>query len=158
MNVLFLDIDGVLNSAKYINVIYERNISYIKSGSEYRESMDDVMDPECIKRLNKITDITKASIVISSTWRIKYRKNLYGLCEELIARGITGKIIGMTPILNMKRGDEIQKYINDNKCIDKFVIIDDNGGMGNLSNYWVRTEFAFGLQDEHVEEIIKRLL
>ena len=51
--IIFLDIDGVLNSETY-----DKNRT---AGA---------IDPECAKRLNRIIKETNADIVISSSWKL----------------------------------------------------------------------------------------
>ena len=56
MKVIFLDIDGVLNS------------------EEYYESFPDgefipPIDPVCVERLKRIVDRTGAKLILSSSWR-----------------------------------------------------------------------------------------
>lgn len=119
IKIIFLDIDGVLNSRKYINQCVANNIP-----------ADDVIDPIAVARLNKITDATGAKLVISSTWRLPFlwRNDFKGLCALLHSHKVTADIVGVTPDLNLDhgRGKEIQKYIDDcGFVIDKFIILDD---------------------------------
>lgn len=54
MNVIFLDIDGVLNSTKTAN---PRKFPYI-------------VDGRMVERLNELTAIARATVVLSSSWRV----------------------------------------------------------------------------------------
>ena len=151
MKIIFLDIDGVLNSTEYI-ISLKGNFN----------SVDKVyqIDPKAVVRLNKITDATSASIVVSSTWRMfyKYMADLRGV---LVEAGITGKVIDKTPVNNNIRGAQIAEWIDkQNKRSDKveqFIILDDDSDMGNLMKYLIKTSHSDGLQDHHVELAIKRL-
>lgn len=151
MKILFLDVDGVLNSLLFFRT---------RPRSDYLS--DDRLDLQAIERLNRITDETGAKIVVSSTWRLPYVWNnqLAMLIVALQKTGIKGEIIGMTPDHQTQygRGGEIQDWMNN--CglqIDSFVILDDDSDMDHLTNHLVQTKFVDGLQDNHVEAAIKIL-
>ena len=123
--IIFLDIDGVLNSQN----TFIDNHEYRKFFVKYMN--DDVNDKIIYKMLDidldkvfmirDICNLTSAKVVISSTWR---RSRYYPLIEErLTSLGIP--IVGVTPFISNNRGDEIRKYLEDNK-VDDFVILDDD--------------------------------
>lgn len=85
MKIIFLDIDGVLNNIE----------------TKFR-----ALVPECIAALNRITDNTRAQIVISSTWR--YIFGVEETANRLRTAGCTGLIIDGTPSPRASR----QKYSN----------------------------------------------
>ena len=60
MKIIFLDIDGVLCTAK--------SVGLLKTNIDGRLAKQ--FDPDCVVRLNHITDATGAQIVISSSWRL----------------------------------------------------------------------------------------
>lgn len=148
IKVLFLDCDGVLNSAQYMTAC----------GGNFDHNQ---IDPAAVKRLNHITDTTGAKIVVSSTWRLLY-DTLDELREALRGHGVTGEIIGKTPtkfnaVRNI-RGKEIEAWLQENHgSYSKYVIIDDDRDVGLLAKHAVFTEFKTGLLDSHVDEILKRL-
>lgn len=144
MKIVFLDIDGVL----------------IHHGSIPKHTPRKA-DPECVARLNKITDATGAKIVISSTWR-----TMDDIEKTLDRWGITAEIWGKTPSgydpgrisLGVTRGNEINTWLVESKFkIDSFVILDDDNDMEPLSGHLVQTSFKSGLTDEHVELAIRKL-
>jgi hypothetical protein len=148
--VIFLDIDGVLNSGAYIK----------RLDGAFDDPIHQI-DPEAVVRLNRITDATGAVIVVSSTWRLAFRHSadpLRQLQGCLAAYKITAPVIGLTPdkqSIRNRRGKEIQSYIDDHyNEIEKFVIIDDDSDMGRLLPHLIKTLFEDGLQDSHVETII----
>ena len=155
MKVIFLDIDGVLNSGKYIKSL----------GADLWDNPVNQMDPVAVARLNTITVATKAKIVVSSSWRLPFLTHptpLPALQACMKSYGIAGDIIGMTcekaNAVRNRRGKEIQKWINDNYSnIEKFVIIDDDSDMGRLRVHQVLTKFEDGLQDFHADRIIEIL-
>lgn len=160
MNVIFLDIDGVLNSTNWMVDCHNNGTSF-----NFPENQ---MDPSAISRLNRITDVTKAKLVISSTWRLSFYKSSNAL--ELLQRcmkgyGITGEVIDFTPYAwdldfppkyGEQRGSEIQAWLEVN-LVDKFVILDDSCDMGKLLPNLVRTNLEMGLTDLEVERIIEIL-
>lgn len=152
MKVLFLDIDGVLNSH-----------DFWKRCKELGVVPDDKVDPLAVERLNRLTDETGAKIVVSSTWRLPYvwSKKLYSLIGRLQKLGITGEIVGMTPdhCKAYGRGGEIQDWMDNCQTqIDSFVILDDDDNdMDHLMDYLVQTKMTDGLQDHHVETAIQIL-
>lgn len=154
MKVIFLDIDGVLNSGKYIK----------RLDGEFDNPIYQ-MDPVAVARLNVITDTTGAKIVVSSTWRIPFITHptpLDALQRCMKSYKITGEVIGMTcnkaNAIRNRRGKEIQIWVNDHyNDIEKYVIIDDDSDMGRIRTHQVLTKFEDGLQDFHVDRIIEIL-
>ena len=60
--IIFLDFDGVLNTEHYQNYLtHERKPWQDKHGA--------LFDPEAVRQLKRIVDVTKADIVIESSWR-----------------------------------------------------------------------------------------
>lgn len=155
MKVLFLDIDGVLNSGNYI-----KRLDGQFDDPQYQ------IDPEAVVRLNAITNLTDCKIVVSSTWRLAFLNRMAGPLRSLQGclqmYGITGDIIGMTPnkpnCTRNQRGKEIQSWLDDHiGQVDKFVIIDDDSDMGRLLPHLIKTIFNDGIQDIHVRRIVEIL-
>lgn len=151
MKVIFLDVDGVLNSDEYFDKIKDLNIEGIK-----RE-----IDIEKIKLLKKAIDETGAKVVLSSSWR--YTRNGQQLKELLLDYGIYADT---TPFLQNERGLEIKQWLLDNQSVEDFVILDDEIfdsyderiikkliKISNGNGY----NFGEGLLLRDVDEIIKRL-
>lgn len=139
MKVLFLDIDGVLTSHASCakdKVLVEWQLP--------EERLVDDFDVNCVQSLKDIINKTNANIVISSAWRKLFGINT--LIKHLNKYGITN-IIGATPELIDYRGNEIQAWLNENKDVDKFVILDDNDDMLHLSKYLVQTNWKIGLEE-----------
>lgn len=154
MKILFLDLDGVLNSHAFWKRRAKENIS-----------LDNKLDPIAIERLNRLTDETGAKLVVSSTWRLPYVWNsqLGMLVRLLQGAGIKGEVIGMTPDHQKQygRGGEIQAWMlqarQNGIDIESFVILDDDSDMDHLESFLVKTTMADGLQDSHVEAAIQML-
>ncbi len=113
MQVIFLDIDGVLNimSPSY------NTTSYRPDGSVRW------MEEHLIQRLHYLIEKTDAKIVISSSWRL----DMPDLEKQLRVGGFKywDKVIGETPYIVGHRGDEIQSYLDENPEIDCFVVLED---------------------------------
>ncbi len=109
MNIVFLDIDGVL-------------ASWLKMGNT-RDDFGHKFEPEAIKALNRITNHIDGKIVITSTWR--QTRTLEMFKKGFKDRGIDGEVVGMTRDLDTGRADEIQNWIDENS-VEYFIIIDDN--------------------------------
>lgn len=107
--IIFLDIDGVLN------VIPQ---GFDKHGCLFHKHLEE--------NLQHIIEQTGAKIVISSTWRLSGLKAMKQLWTD---RNLAGEVIDITPNINdNRRGDEIQRWL-DNNPTDSFVIIDDDTDM-----------------------------
>lgn len=126
---IFLDIDGVMNS----NLFYsertqdKRYDEWIKDHPQHIAWGACNIDPRAVKRLNRITDATKAKIIVSSTWRSDSN-----LQEIFTLVGIKEPIYDVTPYMRSRhRGSEIQEWLD--KQTD-----------------WLK----WGLSDEDVEQAI----
>jgi hypothetical protein len=140
--IIFLDIDGVLNSRLYYQTPVEtRPISFGFCGD---------IDPASVKLLNELIRETYAKVVISSTWRSG--RTLEEMQEILNKRGFEGEVIGMTPEMrtgeygdSILRGNEILAWIKENRAIvgvdyhdyRHYVIFDDDSDM----LYWQRNNY-----------------
>ena len=152
MKIIFLDCDGVLNSSTW----------YATARSEDRDMSNHFnhIDPITVELLNKIVEATGAKIVITSVWR---KNHLVGeIAHWLRQLGCTGEVLGATPSLPSGiRGEEIQSWLNSSRhgrAMTKMVIIDDSCDMAHLLPHLVRTShYGGGLQQEHVDEAIRRL-
>ena len=150
MKLLFLDIDGVLNSTKFFK---ERN-----EMEEYKEISFpiDSFDYRAIHLLNEIIDKTNAKLVISSDWRFDD-----DLLPCLKYHGLNCEIFGSTPYdKHNRRGIEIQKFLYSlHEDIDNYCIIDDidNWFLPTQVNNVVKTSFDVGLTKELADKAIKIL-
>lgn len=110
VKIIFLDIDGVLNSDEYFEKIKELNIHGIESE----------IDTNKIKLLKRAIDETKAKVVLISSWR--YTRRAKELKEMLACYEI---YVDSTPFINHKRGLEIKKWLLDHPNVEDYVILDD---------------------------------
>lgn len=156
MKIIFLDIDGVLNSDSIL--------------SEYIPEIDGEYypyQPHLVDNLNMILKRTDAKIVVSSTWRLG--ESVERLQYLLTHMGVKGEVIGKTDSYNDKfvvRGNEILKWIQDNQNLlgchhydfYDYVILDDDSDMlyGQRNNF-VHIQGEEGLTKEYAEQAIEIL-
>ena len=151
MNVIFLDVDGVLNyknctarCGKYIGI-----------------------DDDKVKLLARLVDATDAKIVLVSTWKEnwytepnKHKQNYMAnyLDEKLRLAGLS--ILDKTPNKYdeyLGRGEGIVVYVHTHD-VKRFVILDDyqyDYDSCDLTDYWVKTDYNVGLTEENVLQAIK---
>ena len=113
------------------------------------------IDLDKVFMVRDICNLTGAKVVISSSWR---QSRWYLLIEEkLTSLGIP--IVGVTPYIDGNRGDEIRKYLEDEK-IDDFVILDDDifRDFNELKNYLIKTSFYDNGLDYEISREVVRLL
>lgn len=151
MKVIFLDIDGVLNSDTYM----EKQLDNSSVGIESE------IDPATLILLKKAVDTTGAKIVLSSSWRIMRKCN--ELERFMMKFGIS--LSGKTPYVDGKRGLEIKQYLSKNENIEQYLILDDEifeSFDEELVNHLILTKsdqnyhgFGGGLTDKHIKQIVE---
>jgi len=160
--IIFLDIDGVLNSEK--SALLHKN-------NELCAMMPHKIH---LEPLSNIVKKTGAKIVISSTWRIGCSSCMIWEMfftalgyPELIVIGVTPKLVDAENH-SRPRGFEIDEWIQKrNKAasqsyaknwlitpVGRFVIIDDDPDMVHLSDHLFLTDGIDGLTEEIAENII----
>lgn len=145
--IIFLDIDGVLNS----NKTTRRTMNgYIFVGNRQ------------LKNLKRIVNATQAKIVLSSDWRYdrddpKYNSDYLELETELMRYGI--QFYGFTPELSSAhRGAEIVQWLTEHPEVSSFVILDDRTDIEPNKDHWVKTTISHGLGTTETDEAIKILM
>lgn len=161
MNIIFLDVDGVLNSSAY----FKENKS---------KGHADISDFH-LQMLAKIYHACNAKIVLSSSWRELDVEDLHVywmyqyLLDELARYDM--EIIDKTPIVDMNRPLEIKTWLDNRPDKDEinFISLDDDWSKEHYDEYGigdclVKTRFFCynisegGLQQNHVDLAIKKLL
>lgn len=154
-NILFLDVDGVLNNENMYYAKRGRDENFLVFNKEYflRESLE---------VLKEIVDEYNFLVVLSSSWRYHWEDKAdrltIALKQALDEYGI--EIYGITgnaskEVLKDRRGEEIKDWcIEYNGKIDKIIILDDDSDMGDLLNRLVHTNWRQGLRRYH-KEILK---
>lgn len=153
MNIIFLDIDGVLNEAY----------------SQSRAPNGCIgIDDDKVKRLRQIVDATGAKIVLVSSWKSEWSRDpeLCGQDAVYMNKKLAKQhlhIIDKTDDNIFDRGSGIVRWLNKRSDKPSWIVIDDdifndyeeNGIMPHL----VKTRFYVGgLTDEHVQKAIDLLM
>mmetsp|Transcript_52428 Transcript_52428/g.120508 ORF Transcript_52428/g.120508 Transcript_52428/m.120508 type:complete len:178 (-) Transcript_52428:235-768(-) len=142
--LLFLDIDGVLNS------------------QQTREDGDHMPSAVLLDNLAEIVRTTGAQIVLSSTWRLE-TYSTHAVEHALGTRRLA--LLGSTADLT-SRGDRVDEIFDwmsthDEVVVKSWIAIDDMDLMKMNpkldSDHFVRTDDASGLTREKVEEAVSKL-
>lgn len=150
MKVIFLDIDGVLNT--YYTKKETRNYSIF-------------VEDKKVAILKEIVDRTGAKVVLSSSWRIGWEhlelgandwiaQDFIELRDKLLEFGI--ELYDKTVVFDRhmrRRGDEIRKWLDEHKDVEGYVIIDDLGGkwLRPCSSHLLQTSERKGLEEKHIK-------
>ena len=129
MRVVFLDIDRVLGPG---------------AGR---------IEPDKVRRLNRITARTGAVIVASTAWRTAMPWPVF--VRKLKQAGIKAPIISRTPNLGVpfeERWQEIKYWLDQHPEVTGYAILDDIEDFGPLAHrhVWTGDERRLGLQDGDV--------
>ena len=151
MKVIFLDVDGVLNSDEYFDKIRNKKTTDIE-----RE-----IDINKVIELKKAVDETGASVVLSSSWR--YSSKLFNNLKQLFMN--YNIVLGNTPLMRKDRGIEIKKWLEEHPDTEDYVILDDEifkSFDDVLLKHLIKIgtadgiQFGEGLQEKDIQEIVLR--
>lgn len=148
MNIIFLDVDGVLNSDEFRTDMYKILKRAVRT--------EEFFDPVCMECLKEIVDATDAKIVVTSSMLIN---DMELLTEKLGEYNI--EIIGKTKHYGGIRGTEIREWLAEHDGISNYIIIDDDyfKDYPGLDDHIVKTSFYHGrgLNKSHVQKAINIL-
>lgn len=141
MKVIFLDVDGVLNTPAAM-MLDRVNPWAISS--------------ELVENLKRVVENTEAKIVVSSSWRI-YRESLDALTGVLREHGMN--VLSITGNLDPEpRFKEIQMWLDDNDEVSRFAIFDDDIDAGiSFGTSFFHTDPSEGLTAEIASNAIQHL-
>lgn len=146
MNVIFLDVDGVLNNGEHILKLVEL-LGEEQYFQLHRDLGEMPFDYQSCMLLHGLINKTGAEIVLSSSWRTS------SACIEAIEKYTGLKIKGITPVSYTIRGREIQQYLNAHKEITNYVIIDDDSDMlEEQKSHFVKVDAKKGLTMAEIVE------
>lgn len=177
---IFLDIDGVLNSADTIS----RDVGPFASAGEHRLSMLDL--GMCARFAGLLYAAPDARVVLSSTWRLMHTaQDMAALiikkltdggssgAADAIKHAIVGGMVvprfigrtGETALMGtlrstMGRGCEIQAWLEaftPDPLVQHVAILDDDSDMGLMAVAHVATSWMTGLLPEHCTAALKML-
>lgn len=144
--ILFLDIDGVLNSGEYSKKL--NHIMVINGNGDFPD-----IDIEAMNKLNEIIKATDCEVVLTSGWR-----TFPNIENYLIEKGLCKPIMDKTIVSYIGRDYEIKYYLQTHEY-STFAILDDNDF--NLSETFpfnfIQTTFQYGLTDELKNNVINKL-
>jgi len=147
-SILFLDIDGVLNT---------------QSGASHPGAREE-FSQAAVLALSAILDETGCRIVISSSWREDLMDRIPVVFEKNGLGGYTDRIIGETPVIRevdecIRRGEEIAAWLDANpRAWSRFVILDDDTVAAEQRAFHVRTNMETGLTCAQAVEARRILL
>jgi len=138
LKVIFLDIDGVLNSAQYYKTVDRTKKDWNR------------FNPLAVEMIRRLVEEYDASIVFTSTWR-------YGLVKELKNELNKSGLIKYlhkdwkTLVIHPNhRGDEINLWLNNHlEAIDYVIIDDDENILEEQKNRFIKTDINDGMTEEH---------
>lgn len=131
MKIIFLDVDGVLNSEHW----YKKN--HKKHPERCRT--DTAIDPRYVRNLRKIIKRTGARVVLTATCRNAVKGNKKHYLRQIFQKyGI--EIYDYTPNTGMERGIDIQEWLDRHSNVTNIVILDDDSDMCHLIEYLVKTK------------------
>lgn len=154
--ILFLDIDGVLNSNFWNN----RHQVEISDGT--------LIDEEKIKLLAYLVRETNSEIILHSGWRFWFDSGLKPLCkeanklvellekEDLHIKGITPNLtteeIRQAKKFSLVKADEILLWLNLHNSVTEWVVFDDlDLHNDKIKRHQVKTDQTIGLTLENVK-------
>ena len=163
--VLFLDIDGVLNTQRQHDRCVEEGIAPV-DGFSY------AFDPVAVANLARIVNETGVDIVISSSWKFWGLTTMQKLWAN---RGLPGKVIDVTPNttsdelllevdlslmeLPAGKGSEIKEWLSTNgNQVTHYAILDDMDDMlPEQYAHFVQVDPRIGITEADAEKIIEIL-
>lgn len=144
MKVIFVDVDGVLNSDDFIDSVKGKQDIDIKT----------------VLLLKRAIEETGAKIVMDTSFR--YTQSFLKVQEMLLQNGI---MFDKTPFIDNERGKEIKQYLSEHRNIEDYILLDhvvfsdfDN----ELLSHLIKMDdtntrgIGKGLQKKDIEEIIRR--
>lgn len=147
MKIIFLDIDGVLNSFRSCAAF---------GAYPWPDRGWDFFDNVAIGLLQRVVEKTNASCVLSSSWRLGMDS------EELnqLAGRLGVPIIGKTrdTLRTERRGEQIQDWLDGHPGVTHYVIVDDCGDMlRSQKRFFVKVDPNNGLSYENHIKMIRIL-
>lgn len=145
IKVLFLDIDGVLNTDRQHWHCQMNGITPVDEfGYEF--------DHKAVDNLATILEETGAEIVISSSWKFLGLQTLQKMWED---RKLPGTILDITSD-GKSKGWEIDEWLMECESqVNRYAIIDDENDMQTKQQkHFVQTNSQFGITCKDAERVI----
>ena len=160
--IIFLDIDGVLNTERQHDRCVEAGLAYV-------DNFGYAFDPVSVANLKRIVDETGADIVISSSWKFWGLSTMQKLWAS---RELPGKIIDVTPnnvsdemLLSVDldlmdlpagKGSEIKEWLETKgQQVTHYAILDDLPDMlPEQQSHFVQTDPRIGITKADADRVI----
>ena len=174
MKVLFLDIDGVLNSENWFayriycikNNMVNILMNFVDTDDRNIKHKLTMLDDRAIANLNRIIEETGCKVVLSSSWRSSIESENIFTQNLLKLKGFKYEFYDVTPRLwfsdfSIRRGEEINFWLDkesEKHEIESFVILDDDSDMlPEQMNNFIHVDGQVGLTDRDVLTAIEIL-
>jgi hypothetical protein len=181
MKIIFLDVDGVLNSERSFRAgqlrlkTYTQDFANSDGDPYYKKITKCTIDPIACELINRICREHNVYIVVSSSHRKHFPdtdNKLYQLREYFTFLGLDGQRVigwttadvkglpGKTGTESCLRGLEIQHWLDGVKDVTPdYVIVDDSQDMlpHQLKDHFVLTKNKDGLSIDNYHDILKLL-
>ncbi len=155
--VIFLDVDGVLNSVGFLDDWWIN--TRMAPGYNSEDFNQSQFDPKAVALLEKlVNEVPGVEIVISSSWRVLHTlpeiRNFIKTAGGLKASSV---IIDQTPQHQgySIRGREVKEWVDEHLDeFDRYVIFDDNGDFTRQqkqTGVFIQTDEAVGLTEADIE-------
>lgn len=160
MNIIFLDIDGVLNGHDWDQGAMSTRIQY-----------------RCIRQLNRIIKATGAKVVLSSAWRymllklkrskppamtltgFEYLMRTHGTCGfRLLGTTASDEEFGFPGVDDeCRRARQVRKWLVDHGWSNYVCIDDEDFGFTRMKMQFVQTNGKWGLSRRNADKAIRIL-
>lgn len=133
-NIIFLDIDGVLNSERSMYATNTFVLPYTLKG-RVAELHDFGLDPIAVGMLKKMCKECDCKIVISSSWGDVLQLHDFIHIFNQYNFDTSSILIGKISHDSSNRGVNIKNWLNNHATLDdKFVIVDDSTDIVGMKN------------------------
>ena len=165
--IIFLDLDGVLNTANYYDRLQHEHLPT-------EDIFGTLFDPKAVEQLSHIIDSTNAQIVISSSWRYSGIVNMRAMWK---ARQLPGEIYDITSLhvaddyiqsqmennpndfdlydaMILAREMEIALWLEEHPEVTNYVILDDLDSFRQHEAHLVKINPKTGITNDDAEQVI----
>jgi hypothetical protein len=150
MNVIFLDIDGVLNNQDSLFLSH-----FAKSRPTGNVTIR-TMSFDAVRMLRYLIKVSDSKIVLTSNWRLLNSNILWRAFKYAGWLDAKKSFIGATKDLG-NRGKEIESWLKDHPEIKNYLILDDNSKEITQQTHYVPVDPASGLDSKVVLKSLKKL-
>lgn len=161
MKIIFLDIDGVLNSGRSFIAFSHLAREADNNDPYYMKITKATIDTVSVGLLNRVLRDFGAHIVLSSTHRMHFpegESKLEMIQDYLNYLGVEGhRCVGYTPRLNAIRGVEIKHWLDEAEFdIEHMIILDDSSDfLPEQMEFHVHCKGGHGITEENYREMTR---